>query len=163
MLSSQPRMSPSGTLAADTKQTGHAVGWLTPSRFAYRDRRDTWSQPPEVKRVRSGVILSRSSVQMAATPVQGPGDLARQVRDFRPVPVLGESEPSHRQYSWKSGVQMLGRSRPASTAVQPEKCWRASRTAQGIRQQADAPGTWEPREQFHPGWRERPQRQGSGR
>lgn len=69
------------------------MGWLTPSRFAYRDRLDTWSQPPEVKRVRSGVMLSRSSVQMAATPVQGPGDLARQVRDFSPCQCWERANP----------------------------------------------------------------------
>lgn len=72
----------------------------------------------------------------AATQVQGPGGLAYQLKDLSPVPACDViSERRVRQHSWKSGVQMEGRTNPAATLEACwralEACWRASRGALG--------------------------------
>lgn len=74
----------------------------------------------------------------AATQVQGPGGLAYQLKDLSPVPACDViSERRVRQHSWKSGVQMEGRTNPAATGARIGSVLESFQRSPGLRQQRE--------------------------
>lgn len=73
-----------------------------------------------------------------ATQVRGPGGLAYQLKDLSPVPGCDViSERRLHQHSWKSGVQMEGRTNPVATGARIGSMLESFQRSSGLRQRRE--------------------------